>query len=325
MDERSRVHGAWLVAMLMAMSAACASAAERGFADPVLGAWDITVAHPDGAYPSWLEVRLRTEGELMARFVGRFGSVRYLSSIRFGDGKLEFTAPAQYEAHDLHFVGTPAGDTIEGSTFDADGKAVRFTAIRSPMLVREAAATTGDTIDLFDGESLAGWKTRFDRHPGCWQVTDGLLTATPPCVDLITDSAFDDFRLEVEFRYPGGSNSGIYLRGRYEIQVQDDHGKALDPLRMGSVYGFVAPTIDASRAAGEWQTYVISLIGRTVTVELNGATIIDGQRIPGITGGALDSDQGSAGPIMLQGDHGPIEFRRITLTPLLISAATLNR
>ena len=155
-----------------------------------------------------------------------------------------------------------------------------------------------------------------DRHAGCWQVSGGLLTATPPCVDLVSRDKFDDFRLEAEFRYPEGSNSGIYLRGRYEIQIQDDHRKALDPLRMGSVYGFVAPTVDAAKPAGEWQTYVITLIGRSVTVELNGTRIINSQRIPGITGGALDSKQAAPGPILLQGDHGPIEFRRISLTPL---------
>ena len=304
------------VALALLLLTGNASAAERGFADPVLGAWDITVEHPDGAYPSWLEVRLRTEGELMARFVGRFGSVRYLSSIRFEDGQLEFTAPAQYEGHDLRFVGTLEGDSITGRTADADGQALDFTATRSPALVREDAATPGTAIELFDGESLAGWQARFDRHAGCWTVSDGLLAATPPCVDLVSTAAFDDFRLEVELRYPEGSNSGIYLRGRYEIQVQDDHGKALDPLRMGSVYGFVAPSMDASRPAGEWQTYEITLVGRRVTVVLNGSTVIDGQRIPGITGGALDSRQASPGPIMLQGDHGPVEFRRITLTPL---------
>ena len=241
----------------------------------------------------------------MARFVGRFGSVRYLSAVDFEDGLLEFTAPAQYEGHDLHFAGKLAGDSIEGSTADADGNTIPFRATRSPNLVRDTLPNPGDTIDLFDGQSLAGW-----------EASEGLLNATPPCVDLISTEEFDDFQLEVEFRYPEGSNSGIYLRGRYEVQVQDDHGKALDPLRMGAIYGFVVPRIDASKPAGEWQTYIITLVGRSVSVTLNGVKIINGQRIPGITGGALDSDQGAPGPIMLQGDHGPIEFRRISLTPL---------
>jgi hypothetical protein len=109
----------------------------------------------------------------------------------------------------------------------------------------------------------------------------------------------------------------VYLRGRYEVQIQDDAGKALDPLRMGGVYGFIAPSVAAARPAGEWQTLDVELVGRTVTVVLNGLTIIDGQEIPGITGGALDSDEAAPGPIMLQGDHGPIEFRSLTIARAL--------
>jgi hypothetical protein len=120
-------------------------------------------------------------------------------------------------------------------------------------------------------------------------------------------------RLHAEFRIPPGGNSGIYLRGRYEVQIQDDAGKALDPLRMGGIYGFIAPSVDAARAAGEWQTLDVELVGRRVTVALNGTTIVDGQEIPGITGGALDSDEGAPGPIMLQGDHTAVEFRNLTI------------
>ena len=140
-----------------------------------------------------------------------------------------------------------------------------------------------------------------------------VLSATPPCVDLATDATFGDFRLHAELRFPPGSNSGVYLRGRYEVQIQDDAGKALDSLRMGGIYGFIAPSVDAARAAGEWQTLDVELVGRRVTVVLNGTTIVDDEEIPGITGGALDSDEGAPGPIMLQGDHGAIEFRNLTI------------
>ena len=141
-----------------------------------------------------------------------------------------------------------------------------------------------------------------------------MLTAKPPCVDLISDTTVGDGKLHVEFMYPAKSNSGLYLRGRYEVQIQDDAGKALDPLRMGGVYGFIRPYSDAAGAPDTWQTYDLTLIGQRITIVLNGKTIADNEVIPGITGGALDSDEGTPGPLMLQGDHGRVSFRKITLT-----------
>jgi hypothetical protein len=136
-----------------------------------------------------------------------------------------------------------------------------------------------------------------------------------PVSDLITDRKFMDFKLQTEFRYPRGSNSGIYLRGRYELQIEDNHGREPSALGIGGVYGFLAPRENTARPAGEWQTLDAVLVGRRVTVVLNGETVIDRQEIPGITGGALDSSEGEPGPILLQGDHGPIEFRRVVITP----------
>ena len=118
-----------------------------------------------------------------------------------------------------------------------------------------------------------------------------------------------------EFRYPRGSNSGIYFRGRYELQIEDNYGEEPDSHKIGGVYGFLTPCLNAAKKAGEWQTLKATLVGRQLTVVFNGEKIIDRQSIPGITGGALDSDEGTPGPIMLQGDHGMVEFRKISLTP----------
>jgi hypothetical protein len=166
---------------------------------------------------------------------------------------------------------------------------------------------------LANGRDLAGWAPRSAEHAGCWRVADGVLAATPPCVDLVSAATFEDFKLHAELKFPPGSNSGVSLRGRYEVQIQDDAGKALDPLRFGGVYGFLAPAVAAAKGAGEWQTLDVELVGRRVTVVLNGTTIIDDQEIPGITGGALDSHEGLPGPIVLQGDHGAIEYRNLTI------------
>lgn len=295
---------------------------EAGFADDVLGRWDLTIEDPNGAYPSWLEIRLRTETGLMGRFVGRVGSVRHVADIDYADGRLQFSVPVQYEAQTapLRFEGLYAHGLVVGSTRDSSGATLRFTARPAPTLGATAAPTWGEPIALFNGRDLSGWRTRGGEQAACWGVARGVLASVPPCVDLITERRFRDFALQLEFRYPPGSNSGVYLRGRYEVQIQDDRGKALDPLRLGGIYGFIAPRLDAAGHAGEWQRLDVELVGRRVTVALNGRKIIDGQDIPGITGGALDSREAEPGPIMLQGDHGPIEFRRVALRPAIDEA-----
>lgn len=302
---------------LLSVITAFAQRPAPGFADSILGRWDLTVESPDGSYPSWLEIRLRTEWQLMGSFVGRFGSARHIAAIDYDNGRLEFRVPVQYEQNpdDLRFVGTLSGDRLEGTTVDSSGKTLAWSAVRAPSLERPHAPQWGKPLEIWNGRDLDGWRPRSDERPGCWSAENNLLVATPPCVDLISERTFEDFRLHVEFKYPQGSNSGLYLRGRYEVQIQDDIGKALDPLRIGGVYGFLTPTANAARAADEWQVYDITLIGRRITVVLNGRTVVHNRVVPGITGGALDSDEGLPGPLMLQGDHGPISFRNITLTP----------
>lgn len=144
---------------------------------------------------------------------------------------------------------------------------------------------------------------------------DGVLVNAPPSVDLVTERRFDDFALSLEFLMPRKSNSGIYLRGRYEVQILDNPGAELDSGQCGGIYGFLAPSSMACRAAGEWNRAEITLVGRRVTVAINGATVIDGAEIPGITGGALDSDEGAPGPLMLQGDHEAVRYRNLLLRP----------
>jgi hypothetical protein len=144
---------------------------------------------------------------------------------------------------------------------------------------------------------------------------NGVLTSPKSGENIRTKATFDDFKLHIEFRYPKGSNSGVYLRGRYEIQIEDNQGKEPQNVYLGGVYGFIDPWVNAAKAAGEWQSYDVTLIGRMVTVVANGQTIIFKQEIPGITGGAINSDEAAPGPIMLQGDHGPIEYRNIIITP----------
>jgi hypothetical protein len=288
-----------------------------GFADAILGRWDLTVQAPDGAYPSWMEISLRKESELMGRFVGRFGSNRYAAEVQYKGGELTFRVPVQYEPNprDLVFKGRLNGERLEGTTESADGKTLRWTGVRAPDLVRAAPPRWGKPIQLFNGKDLSGWRLRASDRGNCWSAAGGQLSNNPPCVDIISEQKFTDFKLHLEFNIVEKSNSGVYLRGRHEVQIEDSFGKVIDSLRMGGVYGFLRPVVNASLRPGEWQTFDITVVGRRVTVVLNGKTIINDAEIPGLTGGALDSDEGAAGPLMLQGDHGKVTFRNIRITP----------
>ena len=135
--------------------------------------------------------------------------------------------------------------------------------------------------------------------------------------NLRTDRVFEDFNLTLETRLAKGGNSGVYLRGIYEVQVADTYGKPLDPHNMGAIYSRIKPTVSAEKAPGEWQTMDITLVDRHVTVILNGQKIIDNQPVLGCTGGALWSDVTRPGPIYLQGDHTGIEYRNIVLKPVV--------
>jgi len=308
-----------LAAVVLAASTILARQPESGFADPVLGRWDLTVDGADGPYPSWLEVLLRKETELMGRFVGRFGSNRHVSEITFNAGELSVRIPPQYESRksDLVFKARLDGDRLAGTTEDEKSTPVKWTGVRAPALERNAPPKWGQPVDLVNGKDLSGWKLRTTGRGQCWSVAGGAMTNTPPCVDIITERSFTDFKLHVEFNIVPKSNSGVYLRGRYEVQIQDDAGRAIDSLRMGGVYGFLRPATNASGKPGEWQTFDVTLVGRRVTVSLNGKTIANDAEIPGITGGALDSNEGAPGPLMLQGDHGRISFRKVVVTPAL--------
>ena len=135
--------------------------------------------------------------------------------------------------------------------------------------------------------------------------------------NLRTDSTFGDFRLTLEVNVPEGSNSGVYLRGIYEIQVADTYGRDSDAHHMGGLYSRIAPSSTVEKPAGEWQTMDITLYQRHLTVILNGTNIIDNQPILGVTGGAMTADESAPGPIFLQGDHGRVLYRNLVLTPIL--------
>ena len=302
-------------AALVALLATCAVPLVAQPNAPVIGRWDLTVTGKDGAYPSWLEVSLSGHRTLVGRFVGGGGSARPISQVTWDNGTVRFAIPPQWELAraDLRVEATLTGDTLRGTMVTPMGTTEAFTGVRAPLLRRTAPPVWGEPVVLFDGTGMAAWRPLGGESQ--WAVVNGILTNRKSGANLATREVFTDFRLHLEVRYPPKGNSGIYLRGRHEVQVEDSPAEP-QSIHMGGVYGFLVPNENASRGPGQWDVYDITLVGRRVTVVLNGKTVIGDQTIPGITGGALDSREGDPGPIYLQGDHTGVEYRNIVITPV---------
>ncbi len=310
-----RLHLFRALAAVSLLVGTVASTAGAQATAPIIGRWDLTVQGTNGPYPSWVEVTLSGNRTLVGRFVAGGGSARPIARVDYANGTMRFAIPPQWDRDtaNLVFEATLEGDLLNGTVTTSSGEKQRFTGKRAPLLRRTGPVSWGAPITLFNGKSLAGWKPGNGTNQ--WKAIDGVLQNTNGGANLITTETFTDFKLHIEFRYPKGGNSGVYLRGRYEVQVEDNGDVEPQSVHLGGIYGFLVPNENASKGPDAWQSFDITLIGRRVTVVLNGRTIIADQTIPGITGGAFDSDEGMPGPIFLQGDHGPVAYRNIVITP----------
>lgn len=285
--------------------------------DPdVIGRWDITIDKGGKSLPSWLEVQKSGTHTLIGRFVYAFGSARPISEVKPNDGKYSFSIPPQWEEgnRNMDFQFEVSGDKLKGTMVYTDGVTYNFIGVRAPVLIRAKSPVWGAPVKLFNGKDVKGWHTDGTNQ---WIAEGGILRSPHSGANLITDKTFTDFKLHIEFRYPQGSNSGVYLRGRYEVQIIDTKSGEPEPInnQFSSIYGFLPPNKMMAKNPGEWQSYDITLVGRMVTIVANGKTVICNQVIPGITGGAFNSKEGEPGPILIQGDHGPIDYRNIVITP----------
>jgi hypothetical protein len=288
------------------------------FGQALTGRWDLTVTAQGKASPAWIEIHKSGSNRLVGYYVGSGGSARPVSKVNYlGEGKFAFTIPPQWEKenHDITITGQLSGEMLSGTVQEANDSIYNWSAQRAPELRPAKDPVWGKPIQLLNGKTLEGWTAFGDSKEDQWKLIDGILTSDRKGKNLATNQKFNDFKLHIEFKVPDTSNSGIYLRGRYEVQVIGKSWNEPPKNGFSSVYGFIEPTENASKSAGEWQTYDITLVGRFLTLVANGKTVICNQIIPGITGGALDSHEGEPGPIYIQGDHGPVEYRNITITP----------
>ena len=305
-----------IVPNLSSAAAPAQSASAASSLQPFLGRWDLTLRAPDGEYPSWLEIR-EENSKLAALMVGRWGNARPLPKVDVADGTITFVSPKEEEdsKSDLEFKGELEDGILKGTLNGPDGKPWKWTGIRAPLMAETDPPKWGKAIHLFNGKDLSGWQMS-KPGPPAWTVQNGILVSPGNGPELVSDAKFEDFKLHVEFNCGADANSGVYLRGRYEVQIETESQGEPPSHHTGGVYGFIAPSPEQPRTPDTWQTFDITLLGRRVTVVLNGKTIIDNHEIPGITGGAVDSNEAAPGPIYLQGsEKGHVQFRSIVITP----------
>jgi Domain of Unknown Function (DUF1080) len=306
-----------LLVSLQAYFANSSRAQANGSDQSFLGRWDLTLKTPQRQYPSWLEIT-QDGGQFHARMVSRWGHARPLPKAEISNGHILFVSPKEEEERkdDMVFEGKLSGDILAGTTTGPDGTPWQWRGERAPKLIRDNAPQWGKAVQLFNGKDLSGWSPSEANATARWTVDNGTLVTPGHGPELISTSKFGDFKLHIEFNCGPGANSGVYLRGRYEVQIEDDPEPEGPTMRTGGVYGFLAASPEQPRRPGEWQSYDITLVGRVITLVQNGVTIIDKQEIPGITGGALDSHEALPGPIYLQGSEaGHVAFRNITIVP----------
>jgi hypothetical protein len=319
-------------------------------AKPFLGAWNINGTGPDAAIVCWLEVT-EEAGQLRGMFLNRVGSPAPLGIVRvegdeliFRSGTVERPNGPEYHAkiENGKLVGrytVTQGGGRGRANVDPNAppppqpteRVVNWVGARLPAWPAgdaNAKHTYGAPVVLFDNKSLDMWGVQVQNRPIGWAIVDGAMTNyhDPANTDqraagnnLVSKEKFLNFKVEAEYKLAAGSNSGIYLRGRYELQLLDDLTDTTTPpiLSHMAIYGRTPPLVKASKPVGEWQTMEAIVVSNRVTVTLNGQRVHDNAVILGVTGGMLDNDELAPGPLLIQGDHRAVWIRKLVVTPII--------
>ena len=293
------------------------------------GRWDITGYREPTNAAWWVEISGADTNSPKGKFVTAFGGdMNEIQEISVKPGELQFgfvrrdgAQKGQVAPSHMVYKAKLVDGKLEG-TFEIEGQGrppMRWVGVRAPVIPDKDDGTwrEGKPVMLFNGKDLKGWTATGPGAVTGWSAQDGALATTGKGNNIISEAKFWNFKLHAEVKVAEHSNSGIGLRARYEVQVLDDYGRPPNTHGNGALYARILPSENASKPAGEWQTYDIRLVGRQVTVVLNGKTIIDKGEVEGLTAIAIDANESQPGPIYLQGDHGPVEYRNLTVTPLM--------
>jgi hypothetical protein len=285
------------------------------------GRWDITVPENERRRAWWLEVQNAESGKPTGSFISAYaGDLNKFDEAKIENGELHLVFRSKAKPPQItHLRARYVNGKLEGTReVEGDPKKLAWTGVRAPKFktVDPKKLKPGTPVELFNGRDLSGWRPSRPERKMDWTVKDGITANVPAGVDIVSEQKFWNFKLHAEYRVGPKSNSGIGLRGRYEVQIYQDYGQPPDSHGNGALYSRITPTQNASKPANEWQTVDITLVENRVTVILNGITVIDNMEIDGLTAMGIDADESKPGPIVIQGDHGKVEFRKLTLTPL---------
>lgn len=220
------------------------------------------------------------------------------------------------------------------------------------LLAVVSSAVAAEPNSIFNGSDLTQWEAKPGNGKNLWVVGEPAVSKEHPeqlvvsgtsgalvnlavhhndSLDLYSKGKFGDCLIELDLMIPKGSNSGLYIMGEYEVQVFDSYGKPddkLEPSDMGAVYGAAVPKLNACKAPGEWQHYVIdwqapkfdtqgvkTANAKFISVKLNGKTILEDLEIKGPTPSGLTGKEHAEGPLLFQGNHGPVSYKNIKVTP----------
>jgi hypothetical protein len=279
------------------------------------GRWDMVLTMPDGSTsPRWMDY---VEGrDPLIRIQPRGGSVHPAYDVDVDGPHITLVMEKARDKRPATTWDLKIKNKVITGTQKSGDEVAQIKGVKAPELKREETPKYWTKPEaIFDGHDLNGWEPIPTTAKNNWVAEDGNLVNTAHGANIMTTRKFDDFKLHIEFNCPDDGNSGIYLRGRYEVQVEYEKIDANDRFHsIGAIYGFVAPDVELPRKPGTWETFDITLVGRFVTIVRNGKKTIDNREIPGITGGALDSNEGEPGPFYIQGDHtGGMKYRNITV------------
>ena len=314
---------ALIAASVIALSLTSAAREQQS----LLGKWNLTGTGEDAANVYWLEIK-DEGGRLSAMFLNRTGSPFALAEVKITGNELIFVQGGRGGRPGIEYTARLENGRLVGQHSmpagrgaDAGSRLVRWVGTRPPAwpaVNANGAHTYGTPVTLFDGASLDAWTVQHADRPMNWEIVDGALTNGERANNLMSKQKFTDFKVEAEYKLGEKSNSGLYLRGRYELQLLDDATDTTTrrDLAHMAVYGRTPSRVNASKPAGEWQSMTAIVVGNRLSATLNGQQVHDNTEIEGITGGALDNDETAPGPILIQGDHTKVWFRRLVVTPI---------